>query len=183
MPFTDSSQNIVGVVANGYPLTQINNYLHNQFVFSMGSGLIVIILMLILLSYLLRNELAKLIKQISENLTKKFPLSQKDSALRFDKDNSVIYFTEQSLKIPYDSIQYGVCKVLFSNLKKRWENDEIVGKVFPDVGFEDAGKYWRKIYDAIGAINEKSQQAFGFDIVLFEAKTCRINPNMPSNQP
>lgn len=183
MPFIDSSQNIVAVIVNGYSLAQINNYLHNQLVFSMGSGLVVIILMLVLLSYLLRSELIKIIKQISENLAKTFPFSQKDSTLRFDKDNSVIYFTEQAIKIPYNSIQYGVCKVLFSNLKKRWENDEIVEKVFPEVGFEETGKYWRKVYDAIGAINEKSQQVFGFDIVLFEAKTCRINPNMPSTQP
>jgi hypothetical protein len=180
VPILDKTNNPVGMVVSGYPLKQVNDDLAKQLLFSISSGAVVIVFMLFLLGYLIRKDLRKFAHQLNETISNTLPLMPKNITLTFNKENSKITFADKLLKVPYDSNQYYVCKVLFSNTKKRWENDEIVEKIFPEVGFEEVNKYWRKVYDAIRGLNEKSQQEFGFDIVIFEAKTCRINPNLPS---
>jgi DNA-binding response OmpR family regulator len=75
---------------------------------------------------------------------------------------------EQIIQIPYASNQYYIMTALFSNPKKRWEQDEILEK-FGEVESEEG---WRKVYDAHLAINRK----VGFKLIDYRDKLFRINP-------
>ncbi len=173
----EKTKQAVAVVVSGYSLTQINKDLHNQLVFSTTSGSIIVVLLLLATGFLLRKEIIEITKRINETIVKAIPILPKRSDIIFDKDKSIIYLKTIELKVPYASLQYEICKVLFSKINKRWEYDEILEKMGEDD--LDVKDSWRKIYDAVRLLNEKSKVVLGFDVILFESKTYRVNPHIP----
>lgn len=93
---------------------------------------------------------------------------------RFDEDESKIFINDEVIDIPYASNQYDLCKLIFSKIVKRWENDEILVKFgITDFNKENA----RKPYDAMIAINKKIKKMTGLEeFILYKDKTYRINP-------
>jgi hypothetical protein len=73
------------------------------------------------------------------------------NSICFDKKDSEIKVDEKNYTIPKDTNQFYLCKALFSNLKKEWEQDEIL----EIMGESFSAKNTRKIYDAKLAINKK----------------------------
>ncbi len=175
--FDEKTKQTVAIVVSGYSLTQINKDLHNQLVFSTIIGVIIVMLLLLSIGFLLRIEIIQITKRINETIAKAIPLLPKSPHIIFDKDRSIIYLKSAELKVPYATLQYDICKVLFSKINKRWEYDEILDKMGEDnLNVKDS---WRKIYDAVRLLNEKSKEVLGFEVILSESKTYRVNPHIP----
>lgn len=181
-PITDSSGNVAGLIITASSLKQVNQILRNQLIFSILTGAITAVLTVLLLAYLLRHELAKMAEEIKTRMQKGLSLPGRNSGLVFDLDKSIIRFGDKELRIPYSSYQYDICKVLFSNPKKRWEWDEIVEKMGEEYVDLAPKQVWRKVYDAVRIINEKSSQVFGANVIVTETKTFRVNTQIrPQN--
>lgn len=94
--------------------------------------------------------------------------------IKFDSQLSAIIANDISVKIPFSTNQYYLCKAVFGNTKKRWENDEILDKFGANI---EEAKVKRQPYDAMLAVNKKVKKEAGIDdLILCENKTFRINP-------
>ena len=190
-PLYDDNKVIAGVLVNGYPLRDVQRNFRNQLIFSVGSGLLVVILLIIALGYLIRKELRRLIQETREMVQNILPISTKGMGLVFDKDMGIISLGDKKLDVPIRTKQYYICKVLFSKPNKTWENDEIIDKLPPEAIEIEAGdtyefdpgdntdqKRARMIYDAIRSLNEKGKPLFGSDVILLRGGTYRVNPSI-----
>jgi hypothetical protein len=181
-PITDSSGKIAGYIAAASSLKQVNQILRYQLIFSAVAGFDIALLTFILLIYLLRHELAGMAEEIKLRLQRGLSLPGGKSGLVFDPDKSIVRLGDKLLKVPYASTQYEICKVLFSNPKKRWELDEITDKMGEEYSDEAPKKVWRKFYDAVRLLNEKSKQDLGANIIIPESGTFRVNTQIqPQN--
>lgn len=182
------------IVVSGYPLTQANNALSKQLVFSVGTGAGVILILLLLLAFLLQKEINTLLIKAEKAVQKVFYVSHRAGAFGFDQDTGLIYLGDKKMEVPVKTKQYYICKVLFSKPNKNWENDEIMDRLpehaletealdtYESLGGNDLRKKARMIYDAIRLLNEKANGVFSYDVVLIQGKTYRINPNIqPQN--
>ncbi len=174
-PITDSSGKVAGYIVAASSLKQVNQVLRYQLIFTGIAGGTIAILTILLLAYLLRHELAEMAEEIKARLQKGLSPSEGKSGLIFDPDKSIVRLGDKMLKVPYSSLQYEICKVLFSNTKKRWELDEIMDKMGEEYSDEAPKKMWRKYYDAVRLLNEKSKQDLGANIIIAESKTFRVN--------
>lgn len=114
-----------------------------------------------------------------------YVLSKKNSTsaaqnylLSFSKKDSVLFYQNKTLNIPLDSNQYYVLVALFSKPQKRWETDELAEIIFGQDYFENLKTYWRKIYDAVRSINQKTTNTFGQKIIEAESKTFRLRSHL-----
>jgi hypothetical protein len=181
-PIADSSGKVAGYIVAASSLKQINQILRYQLIFSAIAGCTIAILTIFLLAYLLRHELAKMAEEIRSRLQKGLSPSGVKSGLIFDPDKSIVRLGDKVLKVQYASLQYEICKVLFSNPKKRWELDEITDKMGEEYSDEAPRKVWRKIYDAVRGMNDKSRQDLGVNIIIPESGTFRVNTQIqPQN--
>ena len=188
-----SSNNPIGVVISGYSLQQVNKDLQNQLIFSISTGAVVIVILVLLLVYLLQRDIASLLKKAAEAAQKVFYVSHRGGAFGFDKDTGLIYLGDKKMEVPVKTLQYYVCKVLFSRPNKNWENDEIIDHLptgmlesealdMYEKETEDLNRKARAIYDAVRLLNEKAKRIFGYEVILIQGKTYRINPNIqPQN--
>ncbi len=99
----------------------------------------------------------------------------KDKHFSFDAENSRLYYGNEFLEIPYDSNQYYVCKALFSQKDRRWEYDQLIEVVIGKSESLEVKKHWRKIYDAVRIINQKAEEKFAKEPIIFESKTFKVN--------
>jgi len=181
-PITDSTGKVAGYIVAASSLKQVNQVLRYQLIFTGIAGGTIAVLTILLLAYLLRHELAKMAEEIKGRLQKGLSLPGGKSGLIFDPDKSIIRFEDKTIKVPYDSLQYEICKVLFSKPQKRWELDEIMDKMGEEYSDEMPKKVWRKFYDAVRLLNEKSKQDLGANIIIAESKTFRVNAQIqPQN--
>ncbi len=98
----------------------------------------------------------------------------------FDSENNILFVGSKQVKIPSDSNQSSLCKVIFQNKlskKKTWTWDEIFeiweGR---EPSEEDKGS-WRKIYGAAREVNQKVLGATGIaDFFITSTKTVQLNP-------
>ena len=183
-----------GVIISGYPLKQINSDLAKQFIFSVSTGIIVIVILIILVGFFLQRETTSLLLKAGEVAKKVFYVSHRAGAFGFDQDTGLIYLGDKKMEVPVKTKQYYICKVLFSKPNKNWENDEIMDRLpahaletealdtYEPLGGNDLRKKARMIYDAMRLLNEKASKIFGYEVVLIQGKTYRINPNIqPQN--
>lgn len=183
------------IVVSGYPLTQANSSLSKQLVFSVGTGAVVILILLLLLAFLLQKEISTLLVKAEKAVQKVFYVSHRAGAFGFDQDTGLIYLGGKKMEVPVKTKQYYICKFLFSKPNKNWENDEIMDRLpehaletealdtYDSLDGNDLRKKARMIYDAIRLLNEKADKIFGYEVVLIQGKTYRINPNIqPQNE-
>lgn len=194
------ANNTIAIIASGYPLKQVDKDFQNQFIFSATTGAIDIIILIIFLGFLLQREITFLLKKASEAAQKVFYVSHRGGAFGFDQDTGLIYLGDKKMEVPVKTKQYYICKVLFSKPNKNWENDEIVDRLSStgilegstaetadtydaELDVDEMKKKARAIYDAVRLLNEKAKHVFGYEVVLLQGKTYRINPNIqPQNE-
>jgi len=168
-PFYKNSSQPVGFIASGYSLRQVRKDLYTQIAFSLTAGVFITGFMLISITTLLKKDVPAFLEK------KQNKQEQKCKGFSFNKKSSIISIGNKQLKVPFASNQFCVCKVLFSNPQKRWEYDEILEKGFGLDSFEEVKSNWRKIYDAVRAVNEKSKEVFGQEVIISEAKTFQVS--------
>ena len=100
------------------------------------------------------------------NLEKRFP-----KKIQFLK-NGLLIIDKQSVAIPYATNQYYMCKLLFSNPRKRFETDELLDGFGEEVSRKNA----RKVYDAMIHINKKATLYLIDKLVINKNKMYQINP-------
>ncbi len=172
-PVISDTGEAVGTVVSAVSLRQFHGEVWNQLFFSVIAGGLFAGALLLGVVFLLRGS-----KQGGVRVEVKTTLLQENEdkmqQIEFDKEVSQVVFYGKILKIPYASNQYQVCKVLFSNPKKRWEYDEILDKMLGEDSFGQVKVSWRKVYDAVRAVNRKSQQTLGIEIIDVDAKTFKV---------
>jgi len=89
-------------------------------------------------------------------------------SIDFDKKKSTLTIDATTIQIPYASNQYYILDALFSNSRKRWENDELLEKL----GEEEMGNS-RVVYDAMIAVNKKAN----IKLIDYQDRTYKINPS------
>lgn len=101
-------------------------------------------------------------------------LNQSNIIVTFDKQKPALLVGVKEVAIPYQTNQYFLCETLFGSKKMRWENDELLEKFGSDA---ETTEVKRQPYDAYLAVNKKVKRETGInDLILYEAKTYRINP-------
>lgn len=155
----------IGLIAAGRSIQEVQRTLNAYLIFAAISGLL-ILLPLAWLIYEFVSQMAKRMIVIHEKKKSHTPILNK---ITFNKKESILMLNEQQIQIPYASNQYYILSTLFSNPKKRWEQDEILEK-FGEVEGEEG---WRKVYDAHLAINKK----VGFKLIDYRDKLFRIHPD------
>lgn len=155
---TDKKNNPVGIVVVGKSISSVQKIVQTYLIFSLVFGLAAYGLILTCIAYWLTY------KHASEDLK----ASSYISKIRFNKKNCQITINDTTIDIPYASNQYYVCEALFSKPSKRFEQDELLERF----GEESSADNWRKVYDAVLAINKKT----GYKLVVYKDKTIRINP-------
>jgi hypothetical protein len=175
----------VAIVISAVTMKNLDSSLKNLIAYNFKIALIIALLCMLLFFYLYRKTVNEFLNNLKNSL-----LLTKSKELYFDEKNCKIVFRGKSLLVPYSTIQYEICKLLFSNTKKRWFEDELLEKLPKDT-FENEKKTYsyanesdcrevhRKIYDAIRLINNKSNNIFKFKLVLLQERTYQINSNFP----
>jgi hypothetical protein len=162
----DKNGSPVALIVSGRSIQEIRKTLNAYIIFAAISGLLILLpLAWLMLEFIL--HVAKDLIAVHELKKQKAPILNK---IQFNKKESFLKLNEQVIQIPYASNQFYILSALFTNPKKRWEQDEILEKF----GATESGEEgWRKVYDAHLAINRK----VGFKLIDYRDKLFRINPN------
>lgn len=154
---------IQGILTLGKPIDFLNSTTRTFLIYS--------IIILLLISFPICFIFFKFLKQDLSKHSKVentvFPIT----TVSFDKRESSISFDKKRIKIPFGSNQYYLCEAVFSQPKKRWDQDELLEKF----GDNDS-THWRKVYDSMVALNKR----LGFRLILYENRTYRMNPPLLS---
>ncbi|MFH0936944.1 MAG: hypothetical protein V1808_01470 [Candidatus Daviesbacteria bacterium] len=123
------------------------------------------------------NDISLYLSELKEQRSRDLSDQQSRTVLNqkptFDDKESVIYFKDKKIEIPYSSNQYNLCKAVFGNPKKRWENDELLDKF--GLNSEEI-QVKRQPYDAMIAINKKVEDKTGVkNLILCKRKTFSLN--------
>lgn len=168
----DNQQNPVGIVFAGKSIGFLNTTILKSLPY-IGS---LIVLTILLVIYLLRKWFQQSIEQILgfyDNIKKEKPLP---SHIEFNKKEGKLIIDNSEVDIPLDSNQYYLCKTLFSNIRKRWEFDEILEQF----GENAVNENWRKVYDTMNIINKKASPFLPIKLIELREKTYFINPDLQS---
>jgi hypothetical protein len=160
----DKNQSPVGIISVGRSIEDIRKTTMYYLIFAGISG----VLILVPLAWLVFEFIIQMANRITTDQQEKKAKAPILNKIIFNKKESFLKMNEQIIQIPYASNQYYIMTALFSNPKKRWEQDEILEK-FGEVESEEG---WRKVYDAHLAINRK----VGFKLIDYRDKLFRINP-------
>lgn len=94
--------------------------------------------------------------------------------IQFNKKTSKIHIDNHTIEIPYASNQFYLCKTIFSDVKKRWEVDEIL-EAF---GHDTVPENWRKVYDSMILVNKKTEIYMPAKLIELKDKTYQLNPSL-----
>lgn len=170
-PLYDSNNSLQGIIVAGTPVDSIHNALHKNSIIMLFTSLVVSSLFIPLFVYALRSYKNTIIKAYEQG-----KLTATVTAIAFNKKQSLIQIDEHQIKIPYASFQYYFCTTLFSKPQKKWETDEILDAF----GEEVNASSWRKVYDAMTALNKKTGSILHDKLFIVQNKTFRINPEFTS---
>ncbi len=92
--------------------------------------------------------------------------------ISFSKQDGILNINNHSIPMTYATNQYYMCLALISSPKKKWENDELLEKF----GEENMKNGWRKVYDTMSAINNKTSELMTEKLIVIDNKTYKINP-------
>ncbi len=158
-PITKDNRQL-GVIISALKTEDIPLMLVNRAIIPLAVG----ILILVLAAYILSRN-------------KSTPTAQ-NYLLTFSRKDSTLSYQNKTINIPLDSNQYYVLVALFSKPQKRWETDELAEIIFGQDYIENMKIYWRKIYDAVRSINQKTTNTFGQKIIETESKTFRLRSHL-----
>lgn len=164
-PLNTSSNKNLGVIIAGKSLRPLELLTKTFLTFSfIVEGILILPLTLITL-FILRLELNTMLVQRVSHATNKI------KSVIFDLKKSKLFIDEREIDIPYGSNQYSLCKLLFSNPRKRFENDEILEAFGEEISSKE-----RKVYDTMIAVNRKT----GLPLIVYSSKTYQCNPKYAS---
>ncbi len=156
----DSTGNTEGVVVLGESLREINGFLKSYLIFASIVNLFVLLPLLIATIKVTHKN--RILSKSDKTPTKK------PKKIDFLKKESMLMIDDIRLAIPYASNQYYLCEALFGSPNKRWEQDELLERF----GEEAEGENWRKVYDAMLAVNKKAT----IKLFIYKDKIYRFNP-------
>ncbi len=166
----DNAGNTVGLVIAGENTSFITDIFYQSLPFILIFSLILFAICFVILdiynSHQLENALNEYEKQKN---TKTIP-----GHIMFNKKTSKLHIDSNVIDIPYASNQYYLCKTIFSDVKKRWEVDEIL-EAF---GHDTAPENWRKVYDSMILINKKTDLYIPVKLIELKDKTYQLNPQL-----
>ncbi len=165
-PILDSNKQVVGIVVVGRSTQSLERTLQTYLLSSLGVGVLLTIPLSLVLIFLLKDELQIVLAAQEQEQE----AANQPRAIRFDKKASAILVNDKKYEIAYASNQYYICKALFSNPKKRWEQDELLEAMGEDFASENS----RTVYDASLAINRKVE----LKLIMYQDKTYFINPHL-----
>ena len=166
----DAEHNPVGIVLAGKSINYINTTFYKALPYIIGF----LLFSSLLAYYTLRSLIVRGIQDVisfydQTKQEKSFPKS-----ISFNKRDGKLQIDEHSIEIPIDSNQYYLCKAIFSNIKKRWELDELL----EEFGDDSAVENWRKIYDTMTVINKKASPYLPVKLIELREKTYSLNPDL-----
>lgn len=160
---------VKGVLVAALSLSELNSILNNYLYFTLIIDLLLIIPLTITSYLFLKPRVRNILKHYSDvNDHESIP-----KTLIFDHTESYIQIDDKKISIPYASNQYYLCKSLFAYPQKRWERDELLEKMGEDTSEGNS----RKIYDAVLAINKKTN----LKLITYKNKTYRLNSHFISS--
>lgn len=168
----DNQNNPVGIIMAGKSV----DYIYKVFARALGYILVFVLIATICVIYILKNLIRKLVYEIItyyEQSKKEKPLPH---SLEFDNKSGKLIIGENKIDIPLDSNQYYFCKAVFSNVKKRWELDELLEQF----GDDPSSDNWRKVYDTMTVLNKKSAPFLPVKLIELKEKTYVLNPELQS---
>lgn len=163
----DENGNFKGVVASAQSLQETTDILNIYLKWTLILEGVFLIPLALISNWLFMYLTDKRIENSKLELEYKKKVLPKQ--IEFDKKNSQIIVEGVVFKIPYASNQFYLCDAIFSVPKKRWENDELLGRMG-----DNNTTATRKIYDAYLALNKR----FDFDLVNYQNKTYMLNPDL-----
>ncbi len=177
-PILENQDKPIGVVVVGQSIKPIENILKNQIFFSVVSGLFVLITIFLLGVYLFREEFSLAVSSKAKALTNSILEKQKPKfinpgSIKFDKAKNSILLDSEKIIVPPDTNQFYFCQTLFSQPKRKWENDELLEKM----GIDPDEKNSRAVYDAYFVLNKKTKTKINNNLFVCSGRTYFINPN------
>lgn len=162
-PLIDKDGKIFGLVVAARVTSEIDDLLKAFLIGDVIIGGIFITIFGLLISRFPHEESQFQLKRLSIDEIKN---------ITFIKDECSLQINEFKIVFSYATNQYYMCLTLFSNPKKKWETDELIEKF----GVENKKQNWRKVYDAMAAINTKTSNITAEKLIICSNKTYRINP-------
>jgi hypothetical protein len=160
------NNNPIGVIVIGRSVKDITSVLQLYLLFSCVAGLVLSIpFSMTVYHFMERNKGFFFVPQKSDQ---KQVFQQDPKAISFDTSTSILRVDDRSVELVPGTNQYELTSALFEAPERKWDQD-ILLKRFNEEVTEDN---WRKVYDALLAINKKT----GIKLVLYKNKTYMMNP-------
>ncbi len=142
----DSNHNPISLIVAGKSVTSVFSLLNEYVLSAVLFSLILIVPFALSVIYLFHRNSHDAEDGRSDDHVRPMP-----HKIWFDKEESSIHIDETKILIPYASNQFYLVSALFSNTKKRWEQDELLESFGETIDLVNA----RKMYDAMLAVNKK----------------------------
>lgn len=167
LPIFSETQTLVGIIVVGTTVDLMYQILFNYLL--VGS------LLLIPSTFIFSWAVTQFIQQTS-------PPAEQSQALEtdqlekicFSKKDCVLTINHHHIPFTYATNQYYLLTALFYSTKNKWETDELLEK-FGEAMNKNS---WRKVYDAMTAINTKTAPFLSEKLIVVDNKTYRINPRL-----
>ncbi len=166
----DSENNPVGIIIAGKSI----GFIYLVFMQALPYVLGFMLLSTLISIYLVQNLIKGVIQQIITYYEKSKQEKHLPNTLDFDRKTGKLIIGNQTIDIPLDSNQYYFCKAIFSNVKKRWELDELLEQF----GDDPSSDNWRKVYDTMTVLNKKTAQYLPVKLIELKEKTYILNPDL-----
>jgi len=152
----NNKKQIKGIVIAAEPVTIADNFLQKYlYYFGIISAITTPVLIFFAYRYLNKTN--------PDNFRKKLKFNK----ATFNNSQGIIYLDNKKYPIPKVSNQYYLIEAVFSNRNKHWGQRELLKRF----GVETSEENWRKVYDAMQAINKRVD----FKLIVYENKTYAIN--------
>lgn len=177
-PMMDEDGQPVGVIIGATSISIIYDLLQRYLLLAAGLG---VLLTGVFANFVKahRQHIEKLtFEKLQQTLRQKTkPLSAEQvTRIHFDKKACVLTINTTSFEFTYATNQYYLLSSLFASPRKKWETDELIEKF----GEEWNKNSWRKVYDAMAAINAKTAECMTPKLIVVSNKTYQINPRLLS---
>ncbi len=171
-----ASGEMIGIVAVGKGLNELNQILGNQLLLSFFAGLFSVFVFAVFTIFIYRHDIGKIIDERLAMLAN--PQYVVVDRIAFDSPGSKIIINGiHSIDIPADSYQHDICKLLFKNPKKQYDTldlSDAMGEL------DEQKNVKRLVYDAVEAVNAKVKKLTGMKLISHTDKKYCINPVLAS---
>ncbi|MEK7543360.1 MAG: hypothetical protein AAB557_00665 [Patescibacteria group bacterium] len=171
-----ASGEMIGLVAVGKGLNELNQILGNQLLLSLIAGLLSVFVFAVFAIFIYRHDIGAIIEERLAMLT--YPQCVVVDRIAFHPpENKIIINGIHGIDIPPDSYQHDICKLLFINPKKQFDTldlSDAMGEL------DEQKNVKRLVYDAVEAVNIKVKKLIGMKLISHTDKKYCINPTLAS---